>query len=282
VNVFLSYASEDRQIAEQVSLALAGAGHAVFFDKQSLPAGGDYHARIRNAIEQSDIFVYLISSKSLSEGSYALTELKFARAKWPHPNGRVIPVVLRDADRERIPNYLSAVTWLEPEGNIAAEVTAAVAQLEPKKPLPARRIGNSAITAIWVAFAVLIAAGGVLLWHPWAASCPSYSRTGPASGLWRYTMTSDTGGAPHSGELDLTMRGQSVAGNFKNTFDNTNGCVSGTYVDDTLVLSRSAGPVNGVADTIQNYKLRKQGDKFVGEFWNQGGWPDRGRIEIAR
>lgn len=63
MDVFLSFASEDRQIAEQVQLALTGAGHHVFFDKESLPAGGDYHARIRNAIAQSEIFVCLVSTE---------------------------------------------------------------------------------------------------------------------------------------------------------------------------------------------------------------------------
>ena len=42
--VFLSYASENRDIAEQVNLALTGAGHKVFFDRDSLPAGDDYPA----------------------------------------------------------------------------------------------------------------------------------------------------------------------------------------------------------------------------------------------
>lgn len=172
MNVFLSFASEDRPIAEQVQLALTGAGHRVFFDKESLPVGGDYHARIRNAIEQSDLFIYLVSAKSVSEGSYALTELKYARAKWPHPKGRVIPVVLRDANRESIPNYLNAVTWLEPEGNIAAEVAAAVAQLNSVQPVPTRRIRTSAFL---VALVGLIAAGGALWWY-WTW-CDSYSPT---------------------------------------------------------------------------------------------------------
>jgi TIR domain len=269
----------DRSL-NRCSFALTGAGHHVFFDKESLPAGGDYHARIRHAIEQSDIFIYLVSAKSVSEGSYALTELKYARAKWPHPKGRVIPVVLRDADRESIPNYLNAVTWLEPEGNIAAEVAAAVALLDSIQPVPTRRSRSSAFL---VALAVLIAAGGALWWHFWTTSCLSYSPSGPVSGLWRYSMTSEMGGAPQGGDLELTMRGQLVAGNLKHTFDNTNGCVFGTYVDGTLKLSRPTGPVKEVIGTIQNYRLQKQGDdKFVGEFWNEKGWPDRGSIQIER
>src|SRR5215510_5682057 len=119
MQIFLSYASEDREIADLIHLALLGGGHKVFFDRESLPPGGDYHARIRNAVEHSDLFLFLISPNSVAQGSYALTELKYARARWPHPKGRVLPVRLRAVSWETIPGYLKAVTVLEPEGNPA-------------------------------------------------------------------------------------------------------------------------------------------------------------------
>ena len=40
--IFLSYASEQRDVAEQTKLALAAAGHEVFFDRHSLPVGDEY------------------------------------------------------------------------------------------------------------------------------------------------------------------------------------------------------------------------------------------------
>src|SRR5262245_54032 len=46
LRVFLSYASEDRPIAERVSLALQGAGHEVFFDRTSLPSGDTFELQI--------------------------------------------------------------------------------------------------------------------------------------------------------------------------------------------------------------------------------------------
>ena len=91
MRLFLSYASEDQDLAEQIFLALTAAGHRVFFDKDSLPAGGDYHTRIRRAVDRSDAFVFLITPRSLAPGSFALSELKYARAKWVHPRGRVCP-----------------------------------------------------------------------------------------------------------------------------------------------------------------------------------------------
>jgi hypothetical protein len=127
MKIFLSYSSDRRDIAEQVSLALTGAGHKVFFDRDSLPAGDDYHVRIRKGVENSDAFVFLISPKAVAPGSYALTELKYARQKWPDPRRKVLPVMIERTEYQQIPNYLKAVTVLEPEGNAPAEV---VAELE--------------------------------------------------------------------------------------------------------------------------------------------------------
>jgi hypothetical protein len=65
---------------------------------------------------------FFISPSSLATGSYALTELKYARKKWRHPAGHVLPVLVRPVDWNAIPPYLKAVTVLEPEGNTPAEV----------------------------------------------------------------------------------------------------------------------------------------------------------------
>lgn len=126
MQIFLSYASEDRAIAEEIQLALVGSGHDVFFDKASLPAGGDYHSRIQSAVQSADIFIFLITPNSIKQKSYALTELKFARMRWVHPKEKILPVLVCNTAWNLIPPYLKSVTILEPEGNIAAEVLAAV------------------------------------------------------------------------------------------------------------------------------------------------------------
>jgi hypothetical protein len=128
MKIFLSYASEDRPRAEEIQLALAGAGHEVFFDRQSLPAGGDYHARIKAAVDDADGFIFLISPDSVDAGGYTLTEMGYARARWQHPKGHVLPVLLRPTPFDTIPAYLKSVTVLEPSGNTAAEVVAEVAR----------------------------------------------------------------------------------------------------------------------------------------------------------
>jgi hypothetical protein len=128
-SIFLSYSSEQGEMATRIELSLKGDGHTVFRDRSALPAGESYDARIRAAIEASDLFIFLISRESVSEGRYTLTELKFAEQKWGHPAGRVLPVVIEATPKDAIPAFLRAVTILRPRGNLVAEVAAEIARM---------------------------------------------------------------------------------------------------------------------------------------------------------
>jgi hypothetical protein len=127
--VFLSYSSPQSDAAERIELSLKGEGHSVFRDRSALPPGESFDARIRAAIEESDLFIFLISRESISPGRYTLTELKFAQEKWGHPAGHVLPVLTEALPTEAIPEFLRAVTMLQPRGDLAAEVSAAVARM---------------------------------------------------------------------------------------------------------------------------------------------------------
>jgi TIR domain len=65
----------------------------VFFDRHSLAAGSPFDDRIRQEIEESEFFIFLVSPHSVEHGAYALSELEFARRKWPDPDGAVSPSV---------------------------------------------------------------------------------------------------------------------------------------------------------------------------------------------
>lgn len=143
--VFLSYTSSLGETAARIELALKAEGFSVFRDRSALPPGESFDDRIRVAIEESDLFVFLITPEAVSPGRYTLTELKFAEQKWPHPGGRVLPVAVEATPKEAIPAYLRAVTILKPHGNLVAEVAAEVARmgapwwrrmLEPKRLVP--------------------------------------------------------------------------------------------------------------------------------------------------
>jgi tetratricopeptide (TPR) repeat protein len=129
MNIFLCYPSAERATADQINLALVAQGHDVFFDRDDLPAGDEYHQRIGRAIEQSDVFIFLMTPDSLAKGRYTLTELDIAQAKWEHPAGHVLPVMVQPMPIKDVPPYLRAVTILEPKGDVAADVARAVSQL---------------------------------------------------------------------------------------------------------------------------------------------------------
>jgi hypothetical protein len=127
--IFLSYASERRELAADIAAALNVDGHEVFFDQASLDAGSAYDVRIRTEVPRSDLFIALISPEIFKEGSYVLTELKLAREAWPSPVGRVLPVMVERVDRRKLVSYLRRLTPLYPEGDVAAEVAAEAAEI---------------------------------------------------------------------------------------------------------------------------------------------------------
>jgi hypothetical protein len=61
MEIFLSYSSKDRTKAEEIALALQAQGHGVFFDKDDLSGGEDFHAVIREHIANADLFIFKIS-----------------------------------------------------------------------------------------------------------------------------------------------------------------------------------------------------------------------------
>jgi TIR domain len=128
-SIFLSYSSPQSEAATRIELSLKGEGHTVFRDRSALPPGESFDARIRAAIEESDLFIFLISRESVLDGRYTLTELKFAEQKWGHPAGHVLPVLTESVPIKTIPEFLRAVTMLQPKGDLAAEVTAEVARM---------------------------------------------------------------------------------------------------------------------------------------------------------
>ena len=156
MRIFLSHASEQAAVAEAIEVALRSEGHVVFLDRSSLPSGETYNDKIRDAIAESDLFIFLISAEALAAGRYTLTELAFARDAWPRPSGRVLPVVISPVDLNSVPPYLKAVTILEPQGNVAAAVAATVARLG--KPWY-RRAGLTAAVLV-----LAVAGGGAAAW----------------------------------------------------------------------------------------------------------------------
>lgn len=160
MKVFVSYSSKDRATAEALAIGLRQDGHDVFFDRDALPQGEAFHARIREAIADRDLFIFLMSPASLRAQSYAQTELALARERWPDPSGRVLPVPLAPVPDADVPPYLAAVTYRPPAGNAVADVLARVAAMDRARRL--KRLRRGAVAA----GLALAALGGALLLRP--------------------------------------------------------------------------------------------------------------------
>jgi len=196
VKVFLSFASEDRPAAERIYLALLGADHEVFFDEASLPAGSDYNSRIREAIYQCDLYLYLISDASVGHGRYVHSELSLVKAKWPKPWGRVLPVMLGRVEVEEVDPYLASATMLKPEGNVEAEVVAAIPAMRSQ--IFRRRMLPTVCVVSAVGVFGIVGYGFSHLSHDNARSIQSFDTT--------HLYLEDTDGHPILGDFEVIVR----------------------------------------------------------------------------
>jgi len=146
MKIFLSYASQDREPAKSIYLALRDQGHAVFFDRADLPPGDEFHNRIRAAVESSRLFIFLISANAVDAGSYTLTELDIAEKA----RVKLLPVALGKLAVDQLPAALKAVTFLATDGDLVATVAAEVHRI-------ARELRGRWIKRIVAVVAVVVA-----------------------------------------------------------------------------------------------------------------------------
>jgi hypothetical protein len=126
MKIFLSYSHEDSSIALRIAQALEEEKHRVFIDRLDLEQGEVYNRRIREEIEESDGFVFLISPDSVSPGRYTLTELELAVKKWRPSSGHIFSFFARPTDH--LPDYLPATTIERTDGDLPAKVVATISK----------------------------------------------------------------------------------------------------------------------------------------------------------
>ncbi|WOH83616.1 toll/interleukin-1 receptor domain-containing protein [Bradyrhizobium sp. BEA-2-5] len=155
MRIFLSFPSELESQADSIAQSLRNCDHDVFFSHDDLPPGDSFDARVEKAIESSDFMVFLISPGSVTRGRYSLSELAFARNKWPNPSNRVLSVMMASTPLDQVPTYLKAVTILEPQGSAAAETRATVDRMLEAKFEQSRDRSNLPFAVLSLASAVV-------------------------------------------------------------------------------------------------------------------------------
>lgn len=140
MKIFLSYSSEQRQLAERIDEVLESEGHIVFFDRDSLAVGETYDKRIRTAIRECQLFIFLVSPESVQHGSYALTELKLLELLDASDRPALLPVLVAPLDFALLPAFLGTRTVYEPSGYVPAEVAAQVDLIGRRLERPAPKL----------------------------------------------------------------------------------------------------------------------------------------------
>ena len=89
--VFLSHASEDRALADEVLAWLTGAGHQVFLDRDlraGIAVGEDWRARLFERLRWADAVVALVTSAYVAS-PWCAAEVGIASSR----GSRVLPLV---------------------------------------------------------------------------------------------------------------------------------------------------------------------------------------------
>lgn len=140
--VFISYASEDVDVAEGIAEALRTAGIEVWFDKNELVGGDAWDAKIRRQIKECTLFVPIISAntQARAEGYFRL-EWHLAEQRtylMAHDQPFLFPVVIDDtSDAEaRVPDRFRERQWMRLESTTPEAIAQRVAAALSGDPAP--------------------------------------------------------------------------------------------------------------------------------------------------
>lgn len=120
--VFISYASQDREIARRIGDALPAFGLEIWYDESELGGGDAWDQKIRRQIRDCDYFMALVSAQTEArpEG-YFRREWRLAVERtldMADDHTFLLPIVIDDTDqaRARVPEKFLSVQWLKVPG----------------------------------------------------------------------------------------------------------------------------------------------------------------------
>ena len=110
-DVFVSYSRADRERVVELTQALAARGKRAWVDLEDIPPSAEWMAEIRSAIESADGYLVVVSP-ALAGSKVCAEELEHARVA----GKRIVPVLVRSTDPDRVPKALSALNWIDATG----------------------------------------------------------------------------------------------------------------------------------------------------------------------
>ncbi|MCB2209827.1 TIR domain-containing protein [bacterium] len=106
-DTFISYSRKDIAFAKIVHDSLKKNGIETWIDWQDIPPAVDWFDEVKEAIEHSDTFVFIISPNSI-QSEICSDEIAHAELN----NKRLIPIVIGDIDPQKVPSTLQPLNWI--------------------------------------------------------------------------------------------------------------------------------------------------------------------------
>ncbi len=118
--VFISYATEDYEMAEKLYDDLKKEDINVFLDKKDLLPGQNWEKVIQQVIRKSSCFISLISNDSLKKRGFVQREQQIAfevADKVPEDEIFIIPLTLGDVNIDKLPEQMKTIHQTDISGN---------------------------------------------------------------------------------------------------------------------------------------------------------------------
>lgn len=133
--IFVSYSRSDQEPAEHIANELKAHGADVFIDLQRLTAGEDFVGRLGKEISAADVFVLLLSPRSV-ESRWVKAEVNWAFTQ----EKRILPVLLEETDLTEFfflvnIDRIDFTRWYQNQ-NVSAGMNKLLVALDLKQPEP--------------------------------------------------------------------------------------------------------------------------------------------------
>ncbi len=107
-DAFISYSRREQGFARQLVEAFAQRGYNAWFDRNDVRPAGEFWEDIKAGIEEASAFIFIMSPDSITSEP-CLNELKYAL----HCGKKLIPLHYRPVDRQRVPEQMNKLDWIE-------------------------------------------------------------------------------------------------------------------------------------------------------------------------